>query len=185
MEPTKMSVVFPFAGLYETYHSDRMYDEIADILFGKMWEEVKEKDEIDKVFNYAIEHRADLAYCRQYVDSVCKQYGLTSVGFDEMTSPKDYNFATDRIFVTMDKAEMAEIIASLDMEKLRTRVKKKHSSRSGFWSWVESDLVKWKLEELDHNQAETVLEEFFEENYIGLDHWRFELSVYHPESFEI
>jgi len=186
--PDKMIVAFPFEGFYETFHSDRMFDEISQVLFGKYWEETKNDDEIERAYDYARENKAEIAYCRQYVSSVCKMYGLTTVEFDEMTSPKEYNFRTDRIFAAMDKDEMKRVLSGLDMEKLAKRVKEKHSSREGFWSWVESDLAKWNLEELDHNQAETVLEEYFDEKYKEMgfrDSWHHDLATEHPEEFLI
>ncbi|MFA5376163.1 MAG: hypothetical protein WC455_10510 [Dehalococcoidia bacterium] len=183
----KIEAAFPFAGFYETTHERNVADAISNFLFNKNYEEVKENEEIDAVWEYNRKNKVEIEYCKEYVISVCKEYGFKTVEFKEMTSPREYNFMTDGIFVMMDKTELKTIIASLDMDKLRERVKKNHSSCPGFTSFVENDLAKWDLVTLDLNcwQVETILEEHIAENYKGHNFWEFDLYAYHPDEFDI
>jgi hypothetical protein len=100
--------------------------------------------------------------------------------FEEMTSPREYNFTTDRIFCKFSLATMQAILALPEVvAMLPSMIKRQHSSRDGFHSHYSNDITmgEWvsPVEEWDHNQWHTVLLCLFPEE----DSFReFEYSVY-------
>lgn len=86
--------------------------------------------------------------------------GLT---FDMMDSPREYNFATDRIFMSIPRATVAKLyrIAKRDnFENLRRVIKERFTSCDGFISGYSNYLSDWKekrLSDWDHNEVGTLL----------------------------
>lgn len=86
--------------------------------------------------------------------------GLT---FESMTSPCEYNFATDRVFanipVTAVRA-MFERSAADSHERLAEVIKERFTSYDGFSSYYDNDLESWLAKDVlewDHNEIETLL----------------------------
>lgn len=80
--------------------------------------------------------------------------------FESMDSPREYNFRTDRVYVTAPLAVMEKFRAAVDVEKLREEVESRHKSRSGFISFYSDDVDSWlekPLDEFDHNELGTLL----------------------------
>ena len=72
---------------------------------------------------------------------------VESVEFDELVSPKYYNFETDRLFCwvtfTEDwKAVMREFMDN-NYNLLKDHIKEVWSSRDGFWSFTSNDVDEW------------------------------------------
>jgi hypothetical protein len=86
-----------------------------------------------------------------------------SFTFESMTSPRFYNFETDRVFCFVPQSVMESLYAGIDVEKLRETIESRHTSRSGFISFYENDLDSWQekiaegLQYLDHNELQTIL----------------------------
>lgn len=86
--------------------------------------------------------------------------GLT---FESMSSPREYNFVTDRVFAhispTSVKALFDRSVAD-NHERLRETIKERHTSRSGFCSYYSNDPDTWLGRDVltwDHNEIETLL----------------------------
>ena len=82
--------------------------------------------------------------------------------FEELISPKEYNFTTDRVFVRIPIDTIEKIATEMDDKPLRETIRKNHSSRSGFISFYADDLddPEWQkpVRDWDHNQLMTLLE---------------------------
>lgn len=112
---------------------------------------------------------ANLAMARDYVaafDHWMNQQFDTPSGsfeFESMTSPRFYNFETDRVFVYASREVMESFAASVDVAKLQKTIESRHKSRSGFISFYSDSLDDWQeklsdgLDSLDHNELATVL----------------------------
>jgi len=182
---------FPFSGLYETYHMVRIVDSVSWLLFDCPFEELTEDDSIDKVDSYVSDNGLFDKYCREYLESVCMKYGLRTVEFKELWSPKYYNYDTDAIYVTISPEELHDIVKGLDPKGLAERVKANHSSFPGFVSFISNDIETWDWEKLDAHQIETILEEHIAQRYPELheirsedkNEWWDELGSAYPESF--
>ena len=81
-----------------------------------------------------------------------------------MTSPKYYNFETDRVFAYMPETTFKHILANYKTETLKKRIEDKFTSYDGFWSHYSNDLDTWledePIEDWDHNQLATLFEAF-------------------------
>lgn len=88
------------------------------------------------------------------------ELGLT---FEEMTSPKEYNFETDRLFMSIPRDSVAMLfrMARRDkFEKLEAVIRKRHTSCSGFISFYSNCLGDWLSKPVstwDHNELGTLL----------------------------
>ncbi len=83
--------------------------------------------------------------------------------FEEMTSPKFYNFETDRIFMSVPRDSVAKLmrLARRDQYvRLIAAIKERFTSRSGFISSYSNCLGDWlakPLSQWDHNELGTLL----------------------------
>lgn len=85
------------------------------------------------------------------------------MSFEEMTSPREYNFETDRIFMHIPRASVAKLFRMARRDgfaKLRAEIARRHTSCSGFISSYSNCLHDWlskPLSQWDHNEVGTLL----------------------------
>lgn len=83
--------------------------------------------------------------------------------FEEMTSPREYNFTTDRLFAKVPAYIMQRLFARSRAEKhatLAAVIRERFTSRSGFISYYRNDVAAWlekPLSDWDHNELGTLL----------------------------
>jgi hypothetical protein len=98
--------------------------------------------------------------CRDYVaafdDYIDLGLGLT---FSDMSSPREYNFETDRIFAHISDESVLRLWEMTDKDELRKVMRERHTSYDGFYSHYSNDLDDWGNDplEYDHNQLMTLL----------------------------
>lgn len=72
---------------------------------------------------------------------------ITKIEFDEIVSPREYNFETDKIyaFVTFsdDWKEKVSAFINKNYKLVSDLIKRFHSSRSGFISFMSDDITEW------------------------------------------
>lgn len=76
-----------------------------------------------------------------------KPHFIKSIVFDEMTSPRFYNFDNDRIYAFFEftddwKDHIKEFMDS-NYKELKDIIKEQHSSRSGYISFMSNDIDEW------------------------------------------
>lgn len=87
----------------------------------------------------------------------------THITYESMSSPREYNFTTDRIFVDIPKSVVRKLwrISKADGHNaLRERIAKHCTSYDGFISYYKNDLKSWlkrSVERWDHNELEILL----------------------------
>ena len=94
-----------------------------------------------------------------------ESYDRPSIGlrFEEMTSPREYNFTTDRLFGLVPLKVMRELFKRSAAERhvtLHKVIRERFTSRSGFISFYPTDLRTWikkPLREWDSNELGTLL----------------------------
>lgn len=83
--------------------------------------------------------------------------------FESMDSPREYNFSTDRLFLTMSDSDIAALFAISKADGhagLGAMVEARFTSYDGFASFYSADLADWidkPLAEWDHNELGTLL----------------------------
>ena len=98
-------------------------------------------------------------YCEHFIEAFGDRYGLT-LTFDGMTSPKEYNYSTDRIFCTVPRGQIDKIRKDVEAHKDWSQyIKDNFTSCDGFWSNYENDCMDsdWTKEILDECQYGTII----------------------------
>lgn len=149
----------PFSGFYESIHSqeiDHCLERIFEDDHGCWPDSLREH--LGDVWQH-IDYRAvDEAYAKEYCSALSETIGLT-LHFDELNSPREYNFTTDRIFAYMERQDVTRMFLAIDIEQLEKRIKERFTSHDGFISGYPNRLEDWpdEIEQWDHNQIGTAL----------------------------
>lgn len=163
-QPAQFSALIPFAGFYASWH-DQAIDDAEEQLFS---------DDDGEVFNqklyemfwsnldYSIVHQK---YAKAFVDLLATKLGFP-LEFEEMTSPREYNFGTDRLFAKLNGADLAKMLrvlrevcnSSVWTTRLDDKITEECTSRSGFISSYPNRISLWpRIANWDHNHVGIVL----------------------------
>lgn len=139
------------------------YNSILDDLMDRTIEMEMEStgETYDEIMDRYSAHLAMHAIAKAWVKGFAKETGIP-MELEEVQSPREYNFTTDRLFVRVPIDTIEQIASQMDDKILRETIRKNHSSYSGFISFYPNDLdhPKWQkpVREWDPNQLETLLE---------------------------
>lgn len=150
----------------------------ASDIGGKLWEHVDYSaahgylaraylDAFDDLAGEALGETRTLwrnAYDRETRTSRKERYQADTCGFQfaDMSSPREYNFTTDRLFATASRAFARRLwkrSKADNHETLRHVIRERFTSRDGFISHYSNDLDAWPrdLRDWDHNELGTLL----------------------------
>ncbi|MGX9389610.1 hypothetical protein ACWX0O_01670 [Nitrobacteraceae bacterium UC4449_H16] len=191
----RISVNIPFPGFYESHYSAEI-DDVAEREAEYFANERQDEDSIapelrltaeeygEILFNVTDYSAAYLTLSRDYCEAfdrlASEELGFKlDLKYEEMTSPKFYNFETDRIFASISLATLGALFtmsATDDHARLKACIKERFTSRSGFISFYDTSFEEWvakPLDEWDHNETGTLLramlgEEFCEDRDLAL-----------------
>ena len=170
----KLESTIPFDGFYNSYISSDIEHQIgqqiewdADIYDLNedeqqiLWDNYLSVNR-SSFYNEIAEHYTDL-----YIDALNERLEgfILKAKFNLLTSPREYNFETDRIFIDIEKNHAIEFIKYIIKnykKELENKIKERFTSRSGFWSHYKNGLDLWTKDysEWDHNQIGTCFELF-------------------------
>ena len=143
-----MLATLPFSGFYESVHMDALERE---------GEEFPNADWRKVFFGYAKEYAAEYLHAA----------GITG-RFEGLESPREYNFATDRIFVDIPADEVRRMLATVDTETLSLVAAERHTTRSGFFSYYSPRVDDWgPVDDWDCNQVGTLIIAFVDDDERG------------------
>jgi len=202
-KPQTRSVNLPFPGFYDSWYShaiDREEEQWCEYEAGEREDgeqqypaelRLTDGELAELLFRHTTYSTAYHAVAREYVGAFDWKAGealdlALGLAFEEMTSPREYNFQTDRIFATVPLKTVRALFAvsKADGHKsLSAVLEDRHTSRSGFHSWYSNDLDTWlskPVGDWDHNELGSLLlaclaiagvdwEEFEGELYEGTD----------------
>lgn len=187
-----VDIQIPFDGFYNSIH-DTAIDDAIESCFN--WNHEKQEEiEITDATRNAI-YMADidwnairLEYCERYVAAFGDRFGLT-LTFEEMTSPREYNFATDRIFCKIPRVEISKIRKEVEKHKDWPQyIRDNFTSCSGFWSNYENDCKHedWTRKDLDECQYGVIIKFWLNNIFpdMGIEGWDIE-QYYLTEDFEM
>lgn len=140
---------------------DQGEDEYRDAQCEEALEVCQLKDE----WGYGPDYRNEVAkiYAEHYINMVNE---ILDVDFkvisQEIESPREYNFANDKIFIQVEVGDYDMLIDKLirlaNKPEYRTKLAKiihdQHTSCSGFWSWMSNDIEEWFGLMYDPNHAD-------------------------------
>lgn len=190
----KLIIRLPFSGFYDSLYSGEL-DSIEERELENMLEEDREGQHPEELRLTGEELADTLRDASSYGDA-CRDTARayvaafnTEIGeeleidlgleFESMTSPREYNFETDRVFAYVPLAVMQTLFERSAAEKHATLsevIRERFTSRSGFISFYRNNLAEWlekPLEDWDHNELETLLLAAMRQ----LDDW--EMAVYY------
>jgi hypothetical protein len=155
-----------FSGFYESIHSgnfDSDEEMIIEDFPGKSYDDFRFTQDWN-------------GYCKNYVSAISSEINI-ELEFMELTSPREYNFATDQISVYITTKELKKISSVLDSDTLKDLIRRNFTSRDGFISWYSNDIEEWKEKKiLDWNCVELgilldawIIENESEDYYNDLD----------------
>ena len=164
----------PFDGFYESFISDDIDHQIGQQI---EWDsdiyDLNEDEQQILWDSYLSINRSyfynQIAedYTNFYIDALnerLKGFKLNAK-FNLLTSPREYNFETDRIFIEIEENHAIDFIKYIIKnykKELENKIKERFTSRSGFWSHYKNGLDLWTNDysEWDHNQIGTCFELF-------------------------
>jgi hypothetical protein len=159
MSTKRVEIELPFAGFYESWHDDDITQAVESNFQDDEGEITSEMS--DKIWSADIDWSAiRLEYCKAFVSNFADEFGL-DLQFAEMTSPREYNFTSDRLFVSIPKEQIDKIRAEVEQsDTWADYVKERYTSRDGFWSHYDSDIKHedWTADVLDECQYKTMIE---------------------------
>jgi hypothetical protein len=179
-DETTMVMNIPFSGFYESKWSggiDHEEESHAEYEANEREEgeqshpaelRLSETEIAEILFDVTDYSAAYATIARDYVEAFGTVMGEAldldlKLTFESMSSPKYYNFETDRIFVNVPLEVVKELFKRSEKDghkALKQVVHDRHTSRSGFCSWYSNDLADWlekPVEEWDHNELMTLL----------------------------
>ena len=163
MKTENFLTTVPFDGFYHSLH-DSEIDHALEIVFdiggsGDVNPDILEaaRDALDWPCIYE-------AYAKEYAESIGHEYDL-ELTFESLSSPRFYNFETDRAFSHISRDSLAKIWRAVPRDALRDAIRERFTSRDGFISHYPNSLDDWprRLSDWDHNQIGTLL-------WVYLDH---------------
>lgn len=149
------SCLVPFAGFYYSVH-DRHIDYCEETLMQDSGGEVNST--LYEMFCGDVDyHEVHLKYAARFTEWLSHYLGV-KFEFEEMKSPREYNFHTDRIFAKLSRADFCKLLKKVRGAKLKEMAKEVFTSRSGFISFYSNRISDWgRIDTWDHNQCGAVL----------------------------
>jgi hypothetical protein len=139
MGTTYSAAIHFFPGTYNTLFSPEIDSVLSE------YETVNFTQYLDKL---------GLEYCRNLADYLpdCIEVDR-DITYTNHSSPKEYNFNTDRIFANISSQLLADLqgYASSHLEEFKSYLKNRYTSYDGFSSHYSSDVEDRLSNELDHN----------------------------------
>ena len=170
----KFESTIPFDGFYESFISDDIDHQIGQQI---EWDsdiyDLNEDEQQILEDNYLSINRSyfynEIAedYTNFYIEILNRRLkGFTlKAKFNLITSPREYNFETDRIFIEIEENHAIDFIKYIIKnykKELENKIKERFTSRSGFSSFYKNSLDLWPKDysKWDHNQIGTCFELF-------------------------
>lgn len=183
--PAMIEIELPFSGFYDSQWSgivDSWEERESEYLSERDAESREGFEGLPECFEFnsesayaesmfaAMDYRAAYTaiakdYTAYFWEHICEELNIpqdiNQIEFVEMTSPREYNFSTDRIFARINSRAMRYIhkIARSDLKVFQDVLRERHKSRDGFISSYEWRLNDWNMscDEMDYIQLESVL----------------------------
>lgn len=157
----KLSCLIPFSGFYETWH-DVEFNDVLEQMFDPEGSGADYAGPLAQRFCDTIDWRAArIDYAKDYAENFAAALGCKVFEWEEMVSPREYNFITDRLFAKFDAVELRALLARADIRaELDGVAAQWFTTRDGFISNYSPDVADWgdDLTKWDHNQRGALLQ---------------------------
>jgi hypothetical protein len=148
----------PFSGFYESIH-DANIDSALEIMVSDDSGE-PDTERLNAAYAAIDWRKVHLAYAQEYASTLADECAATWQ-FVKLVSPREYNFRTDEIDVSISMAELQRMMALVDRAPLAALVAERLAPRSGFAPFYSDDLEDWgDLAEWDAPQLSLLVEAY-------------------------
>jgi len=155
-KPTYFSALTPFAGFYETWHSDRV-DQVEEQMFSGDDGNITSQAAYEAFWENLNYGPVYAKYAEAYVAALAHVLKIP-LAYEEMVSPREYNFETDRLFAKISRSDLAKMLRAVRGKRLADKAADWFTSRSGFISSYPNSVSRWgRVADWDHNQVGAVL----------------------------
>lgn len=98
------------------------------------------------------------AYVEQFAHEIKEEFGVSvPLTFKELSSPREYNFETDRIFVEVEHKDLVKLYRKVGRKAVSEVAREMFTSRSGFISFYSPGIKDWgSIRDWDTNQMRTI-----------------------------
>ena len=169
----KRVTTIPFSGFYNTLHDDALHQAVTDMFTDRasgnhVFTGLAERTDWECHWQNVMQ-----SYAEEYAEQFAREFGVFTMRFESMQSPKYYNFTTDRIFCEVDLEELIWIRTLVPDEILAEVAAEQFTSRDGFISFYSPKVADWgDLESWDYNQLGALMIAMVRhEKGEGLDQW--------------
>ena len=171
-----IDIELPFGGFYESI-PDSQIDGALEMALSDDNGDLSE-ERADAIFMADVNwKKIENEYCEALVDQWSDALDI-KLEYDTFTSPREYNFSTDRLFCKAPLDAMTKIRAEVEKyPEWPGYIKDHFTSYDGFWSNYSSDYKHedWTKSDLDACQWEVIIEVYAEHN--GIDRTELECEV--------
>jgi len=168
----KAIATIPFQGFYDSIYSYSIEGEIENT--AEWYAEdynLSDKQKETLASGYLEKNRSEFYYnvskdyAEGFIYEIERETGLSlNASFESVESPREYNFATDRLFIELPEESavaFTNYILANHKEELEELIKQRFTTRSGFISNYKNTLEAWGNPiEWDYNQLGTCFEIF-------------------------
>lgn len=172
-----IEVELPFQGYYNSFLSSML--DHKEEYERQYLEEYLKSETVDRILSHIdweeMRNQLSKKYVRYYFERFQRnlyEADIEVLNFEEkywdapfeMTSPKYYNYSTDRLFIKMEKIDLLKLLKQVKnsptwKKKFEERISSKFTSYDGFMSHYANTLEEWGRPSCwDHNQWCTLLE---------------------------
>lgn len=142
-----MQTCIPFAGFYESIHSENI-DYAERMIFSDdrgdtqpiaacVYESNRKYQ--DNEPNWRQVH---FCYAKDFAETFARENKI-QLTFNSVDSPREYNFTTDRIICNIELSEVERLYAAVVPQFMDDVCTQRHTSRSGFISYHSPDWREW------------------------------------------
>lgn len=164
-KPTNVARVLDFPGFYESVLSEALDNAENQMVEGLIENHGLDFEPDDSTpyeacmdaSTYATGFHKIARASVDWLNHVLADTGIV-LTFESMESPREYNFGTDVLFVTINDTE--KLATLVDPAKFEALIKEQFTSRSGFHSFYSNDIEVWRAKpyaDWDHNELGTLL----------------------------
>jgi hypothetical protein len=165
-----METRIPFPGFYESWYDqefDNLLEREAEYIFENKQLPFPEGTSKEDIQQLLFDHSKFGVYARYVAEAYAEAYNewlnetlgfSVTLNYVELSSPKEYNFTTDRIFCQISHEDVHKIYRHVGRKALRAKAKQEFTSRDGFMSFYSPDIDDWGVSRTwDHNQLYCLL----------------------------
>ena len=159
-----MIIQIPFSGFYESIHSSAI-DDAINYTFTDYATGIENNDKLSERLYDSLNWRGMLTeYAKEYADTFAYRFSI-ELEFESLSSPREYNFTTDRIFCHISENEVLRLYDATQKDKLNQVARDMFTSRDGFNSFYDPDPLLWgDVLEWDHNQLHALLVAYIDDD---------------------